>query len=205
METENKIFIGIGVVLAGFFGYRYWKKKKDEKDLEKTTTKTDNTETGSSGFSDYEKKVMNLQTKLGISVDGKAGPQTNKTVQTWFPTLFAKLGNVSPTNVDQYIAAKKENVFSSERLRQVWNAMGSGTPAKILKDTQVSAYYYDSASKLYKATGGYFIVKQGTSIYKSNSTLLTNGILTTLPVFLNNGSSAGSKQVLINPDSVYVP
>lgn len=222
MKKDNAILIGVGVAIAGFFGYRYYQRKRDEKAAkekeaeeakksETTPPPSGGVSTQPVGFTPYQKKVMALQSKLGIAVDGNPGKgegsQTNMTVKSWFPTLYASLGIVSPANVDQYIAAKKEviNVSTANRLSQVWDAMGSGTPAKFLKDTEVAAYYYDSASKQYKPTGGYFNVKIGTSIYKSTSILLSRGIVSTLPVFTKSGQSAGNKLVYIKPESVYVP
>lgn len=208
MKQENAIILGIGAVAAGIFGYMYYKKKQDEKAAltpDKPKTPTDGVNVQSTGLTDFQKKVMSLQTKLGIASDGSAGPQTNGTVKNWFPTLYAKLGNVSPSNVDQYLAAKREDLSLTQRLELVWNAMGSGTPAIVLKDISVPAYYYDSASKLYKPTGGYFKVLQGTKLYKSTSTKTSLGLIAELSVYDQRRNSLGKRAVLIKSTEVYVP
>jgi len=211
MKKDNAILIGVGVAVAGFFGYRYWKKKQDEKEKKKkaeeqaTAEKTapeGGVSTQAPGFTDYQKKVMTLQQKLGIAVDGSAGPQTNGKVKEWFPSLYAKLGIVSPTNVDKYIAAQKENPQQTSNL---WNAMRTKGFAKFIKDTQVAAYYYDSAKQSYIPTGGFFTVKQGETVYFSGATLTGAGIVRVLPTYLNSGNPAGNKLVMIKPEMIYVP
>lgn len=222
MKKDNAILIGVGVAIAGFFGYRYYQRKRDEKaakekeaeEAKKAVTPAPTTGGVSSqpvGFTPYQKKVMALQTKLGIAVDGNPGKgegsQTNMTVKSWFPTLYASLGNVSPANVDQYIAAKKEVAAKAtpNTLPNIFAAMKQKTFGKIIKDTKVAAYYYDSASKQYKPTGGYFNIKQGETVYYSGSVLTGAGIARSLPTYTDDGSPAGNKLVMIKANMIYVP
>lgn len=209
MKKDNAILIGVGVAVAGFFGYRYIQRKRQEKLTAEENIKDVVTPPPSGGvtsqapgFTPYQKKVMTLQQKLGIAVDGSAGPQTNGKVKEWFPSLYAQLGIVSPTNVDKYIAAQKENPQQTSNL---WNAMRTKGFAKFIKDTQVAAYYYDSAKQSYIPTGGFFTVKQGETVYFSGATLTGAGIVRVLPTYLNSGNPAGNKLVMIKPEMIYVP
>jgi hypothetical protein len=57
----------------------------------------------------YGLKVMALQERVGITgcdKDGLVGSQTNGAVKAKYPTLFATLGNVTPANIDSYLAGK---------------------------------------------------------------------------------------------------
>lgn len=209
MKQDNAILIGVGVAVAGFFGYRYIQRKRQEKLTAEENIKDVVTPPPSGGvtsqpvgFTPYQKKVMTLQQKLGIAVDGSAGPQTNGKVKEWFTSLYAQLGNVSPTNVDKYIAAQKEN---PQQTSDLWNAMRTKGFAKFIKDTQVAAYYYDSAKKSYIPTGGFFTVKQGETVYFSGATLTGAGIVRVLPTYLKSGNPAGNKLVMIKPEMIYVP
>lgn len=209
MKQDNAILIGVGVALAGFFGYRYIQRKRQEKLTTEENIKDVVTPPPSGGvtsqapgFTPYQKKVMTLQQKLGIAVDGSAGPQTNGKVKEYYPSLFAQLGNVSPSNVDKYIAAQKEN---PQQLSNLWAAMKAKTYAKFIKDAQVAAYYYDSAKQSYIPTGGFFTVKQGETVYFSGATLTGAGIVRVLPTYFNSGNPAGNKLVMIKPEMIYVP
>lgn len=215
MKKDNAILIGVGVAIAGFFGYRYWKKNQDEKALEEEKEKQKQAETPPPpsggvtsqpvGFTDYQKKVMQLQTKIGVTPTGNALTLTNNAVKSWFPTLYAKLGNVTPNNVDQYIAAKKEDKTTANNLQALWNAMKAKTYAKFIKDAQVAAYYYDAAKQSYIPTGGYFTVKQGETVYYSGAVLTGAGIARVLPTYTSSGNPAGNKLVMIKPEMIYVP
>lgn len=209
MKKDNAILIGVGVALAGFFGYRYIQRKRQEKLTSEENIKDVVTPPPSGGvtsqapgFTPYQKKVMTLQQKLGIAVDGSAGPQTNGKVKEYYPSLFAQLGNVSPSNVDKYIAAQKEN---PQQLSNLWAAMKAKTYAKFIKDAQVAAYYYDSAKQSYIPTGGFFTVKQGETVYFSGATLTGAGIVRVLPTYFTSGNPAGNKLVMIKPEMIYVP
>ena len=112
MKQENAILIGAGVVIAGFFGYRYFKKKQDEKKAlaEKTAEKaTDNPDIITpypgpyTGPSNYKKLVMDIQSILGVAIDGDPGQQTNGALQKKAPLTFAKIGPVSQANALFYV------------------------------------------------------------------------------------------------------
>jgi hypothetical protein len=58
----------------------------------------------------YGLKVMSLQRINGITgcdVDGFAGPKTNGIIKIKHSTLFSRLGNVSPSNIDEYLEASR--------------------------------------------------------------------------------------------------
>jgi hypothetical protein len=215
-NSEKNILILLGVGVAGFFGYRYYQKNKDKKNEVKTdeNQNNSNTTTGypgpTTGPTEYEKKVMKLQATVGAGVDGNPGStsnsNTNRSVAAFYPVSYAKLGNVSPINIDAYLAlngVRQANV--SGRIDQIWNAMGGGTPATLRIDSNVSAYYYDSSRGQYLATGGIFLVKSGLKIYKSTSIKSTLGFIVTVPVYsTSTKQSVGNRMVLIKPDNLYV-
>jgi hypothetical protein len=218
MKTENAILAGLGVAIAGFFGYRYYKRKKDEKEAAIEAEKaakaaqaapppSGGVTTQPVGYSDYQKKVMKLQTILGVAVDGNPKDQTNGKVKEWYPNLYKTLGNVSPSNIDQYLAAKRETTSTSSaaRVQEIWDAMGSGTPATVRIDTTVTGFYFDSSSNNYKSTGGYFIVLRGTKIYKSKAVKVQGGFIADLPVYGTQTKNAiGTRKVFIGPANLYV-
>jgi hypothetical protein len=112
MKQENAILIGAGVVIAGFFGYRYFKKKQDEKKVlaEKTEENNINNPNITTGYpgqytgpSNYKKLVMDIQSILGVAIDGDPGQQTNGALQKKAPLTFAKIGPVSPANAQFYV------------------------------------------------------------------------------------------------------
>lgn len=124
---------------------------------------------GSMGPTDYQKKVMRLQSNVGAAIDGAPGPQTNRLVQEFFPITFQKLGNVSAANIDQYLAlGTRRESAGPNRGTAVWNAMSASRPAVIRKDLTGPNHYYDESAKTYKPTGGQFTIPSGTRIYRSN-------------------------------------
>jgi hypothetical protein len=100
MEKKKKITIGVAVgvaALAGFLIYQNWDKIKeklglnkggDDSDAKKDTDK--NQSGGGSGTGggttqkSYKEKVMDLQSILGVAIDGIAGKQTNGKLEYYF-------------------------------------------------------------------------------------------------------------------------
>ena len=91
------------------------KNKKEGNDGAEPTPVPNKTKTGGSlpcggrakDTSAYGIKVMALQKKVGITgcdADGLVGDITNGAVKNAYPVLFSKLGNVSPNNIDFYLA-----------------------------------------------------------------------------------------------------
>lgn len=110
MKKENAILAGLGIAIAGFFGYRYYKKKQQQKKTAVAEPEDQFIEFDvnftKGGYTPYQKKVMDLQAWLGVAVDGIAGPQTNGALQKKLPNTFSNLGPVSNSNIDKYIALK---------------------------------------------------------------------------------------------------
>jgi hypothetical protein len=83
-------------------------------------------------------KVMALQEKAGITgcdKDGIVGPQTNAAVKAKFPALYASLGNVTASNIDNYLAGRGNSVELSKNYRQsVLQAVESGKAVAISGD-----------------------------------------------------------------------
>lgn len=193
MKQKN-IIIGAAIVgVAGYFGYRAIKKARDKKRLETEAAararaeaeKTGGGTTGGGttgggttyqGPTPYQQKVMSLQTRLGIGVDGfttivggnPSDSQTNKTVKMWFPVTYAKLGNVSPNNIDAYLALGTRRESTIDRAAQIWTSLTSGKTATIRVGGDALAMFLDASSNSYKATGGSLTILPGTTFKSSD-------------------------------------
>jgi len=157
----------------------------------------------------YINKVKVIQNWLGVGPTGESNAQTNLALKKKLATLYTSLGPLSLSNVDKYTTAK-DDFGKVNRAEQVWNAMGSGKPAKIVKSAKYPALFYDSSAKLWKPTGGSFYVKTNTPIYKSKSQLATDGNIIALNVTAYTIDSnkketpVGVKNLKINPANLFV-
>lgn len=122
MEKKKKITIGVAVgvaALAGFLIYQNWDKIKeklglnkggDDSDAKKDTDK--NQSGGGSGTGggttqkSYKEKVMDLQSILGVAIDGDAGKQTNGMLDYYWAD-FGMLFNADKSFADGYTQLKK--------------------------------------------------------------------------------------------------
>lgn len=237
MKQKN-IIIGAAIVgVAGYFGYRAIKKARDKKRLEaeaaaKAKAEAEKKASGTTGGGTtgggttyqgptlYQQKVMSLQTRLGIGVDGfttlvggnPSDSQTNKAVASWFPLTYARLGNVSPSNIDAYLAlGTKKETQQAPTTKQApttnfFTAFRNKTFAKVLRDVRTSAYFYDAGTNSWKPTGGNFVVKSGETVYFSNVTELTSGnFIARVPTYDGSGNPTGNKQMYFLPSYVYIP
>lgn len=183
MKQKN-IIIGAAIVgVAGYFGYRAIKKARAAKkaaeeakakaEAEKkagatTGGATTGGGTGYQGPTEYQKKVMTLQTRLGIGVDGQPGQQTNMTVASWFPVSFAKYGNVSPSNIDAYLALGTMRESNVNRAAQIWDSLVAGKTATIRVGGDAYTMFLDASSNTYKTTGYAPTVLPGTKFTKDD-------------------------------------
>ena len=221
MKQKN-IIIGAAVLgVAGYFGYRAIKKAKDKKAAAKEAAeraKNEAEKKGSSttgggttgggttyqGPSPYQQKVMTLQTRLGIGVDGNPGTtalsQTNRTVAMWFPVSFMKLGLVSPSNIDSYLAlgTKRESLVS--RASQILTALNAGQKATIRQGGDGGAMFFDTSSNSYRTTGNFLTILPGTTFVKSDvvSSSNPNFWIVNLPYKFGGTSK---RLVAINPST----
>ena len=104
-----------GLVLAaaggGYYYYRRAKVKKEAAEAEAERKKNEaeqsvqqkNIKT-SVVLTPYQRKVTQVQTFLGVAVDGIPGPQTNQALQKRAPVSYKTYGAISPTNIDFYNA-----------------------------------------------------------------------------------------------------
>jgi hypothetical protein len=110
-KNEKAIIYGAGAVLLGFGLYRYFQRKKQKAETKPETNKFDPTTFGypgpNTGPTPYQKKVMDIQSFLGVAVDGIPGPQTNGAWARRAPATFAKYGPIAPANIDFYNALVK--------------------------------------------------------------------------------------------------
>jgi len=110
-KNEKAIIYGAGAVLVGFGLYRYFQRKKAETKPVAENVNDPSKNTGYpgpyTGPTPYQKKVMEIQSFLGVAVDGIPGPQTNGAWARRAPATFAKYGPISPANIDFYNALIK--------------------------------------------------------------------------------------------------
>lgn len=115
-KNEKAIIYGAGAVLVGFGLYRYFQRKQAEKKAtaEKQSNDAVNNPNRNTGYpgpytgpTPYQKKVMEIQSFLGVAVDGIPGPQTNGAWARRAPATFAKYGPIGPANIDFYNALIK--------------------------------------------------------------------------------------------------
>lgn len=217
MKNQQKIIVAAAVGGIGFLVYKNWdkisnlfKKKVEEKPKEDVVVEVKE-KPSQKVLSAFEEKVMKLQGNVGAAIDGNPGKsensQTNKLTKEFFPNTYAKLGVISPSNIDAYLAlgTKREKVDTTlpdikARGKSIWNAIQSGKKATIIRDGNVRAVYYDGVNKTYPATGATFVIKQGGVIDKSKAVLLTDGfIVTDHFVYRSNGSNEGVRKIKIDP------
>lgn len=193
MKQKN-IVIGAAIVgVAGYFGYRAIKKARDKKKAEaeaaaKAKAEAEKTGGGTTGGgttgggttyqgpTEYQKKVMSLQTRLGVGVDGfttiiggnPSDSQTNKAVASWFPVTYARLGNVSPSNIDAYLALGTRRESTVNRAAQIWTSISNGATATIRVGGDAFAIYKDASSNSFKTTGGVLTILPGTTFRASD-------------------------------------
>lgn len=223
MKNQNKIIIAAAIGGAGFLIYKNWDKisklfgKKEETETPPAPASNEiiKEKPKEKVYSAYEEKVMKLQSNIGAAIDGNAGKsensQTNRLTKEFFPNTYAKLGMVSPSNIDAYVAlgTKREIVDKTPdtiktRANALWSAWTGGKKAQVIRDGNARAVYYDSVSKTYPSTGTYFVVKQGTILDKSKSVKLTNGFIATdVQVYgSGTGKSFGVRKVTIDPREI---
>ena len=196
MKQKN-IIIGAAIVgVAGYFGYRAIKKARDKKRLEaeaaarakaeaekKGSGTTGGGTTGGGttyqGPTPYQQKVMSLQTRLGIGVDGDPGytanSQTNKTVASWFPLTYARLGNVSQSNIDAYLAlgTRRETAQTGTRAAQILASLNQMKTATIRTGGEAAALFFDASAGQYKSTGNTLTILPGTTF--ANYHIISSG------------------------------
>lgn len=200
MKQKN-IVIGAAIVgVAGYFGYRAIKKARDKKRLEaeaaaKAKAEAEKTGGGTTGGgttgggttyqgpTEYQKKVMSLQTRLGVGVDGfttivggnPSDSQTNKAVASWFPLTYARLGNVSPSNIDAYLAlgTRRETAQTGTRAAQILASLNQLKTATIRTGGEAIALFYDASAGQYKSTGNTLTILPGTTF--ANYHIISSG------------------------------
>lgn len=123
MKKENLYIIGAVAAVAGYFGYRYFKKKKAENaasleaalkakaEAEKSAGGTTGGSTTGGGViyqgpTPYQRDVMKLQATVGTAIDGIVGPATNKAVEEYYPNSYMTYGPVTPMNIPIYLSLK---------------------------------------------------------------------------------------------------
>lgn len=221
MKSSTKFIAVAAAIGAGYIIYTnkdqiaalFKKKVAPEKDAPEDEDKSKEVVSGGDKtYSPYQLKVMKLQGIVGAGVDGIVGPNTNKSVEAFFPNTYLKLGSVSMANIDAYLAlnGKRELLNTTpadiaQRGKAVWAAMSSAKNGKVINTKEQPASRYDGVAKVYIPTGGYFTIKANTEVVKSRSRLLTSGyIVTDVFVYDKNGSSIGIRQMMLDPRNITV-
>jgi len=116
-KNEKNILTGVAVVAAGFLAYTLYKRKKQQAQTDKENKdkviriEQGNTTTGYPGpvrgYTGYQMKVMEIQSWLGVAVDGIPGPQTNGALSKKLSITYSLVGPISEKNIDQYLALKR--------------------------------------------------------------------------------------------------
>ena len=90
MDKNTKTIILLA--LLGFGAYRYFTKSK---------SKNEGIDEPKSVEADFIAKVMKIQTRLKVRVDGIPAGETNGAMKSQFGLPY---GNISPKNIDQYLS-----------------------------------------------------------------------------------------------------
>lgn len=114
-KNEKNILTGVAVAAAGFLAYTLYKRKKQQAQTDKDKIiriEQGNTTMGYPGPTtlfptEYQKKVMEIQSWLGVAVDGIPGPQTNGALSKKLSITYSLVGPISEKNIDQYLALKR--------------------------------------------------------------------------------------------------
>lgn len=209
MKNQNKIIIAAAIGGAGFLIYKNWDK------ISKLFGKKEETETPppvsneiikekpkEKVYSAYEEKVMKLQSNIGAAIDGNAGKsegsQTNRLTKEFFPNTYARLGAVSPSNIDAYVAlgtkreivdtSEKDNVARSLMIEKAW--VGN-KKAVIGKRKAHAALVKDNLTNTFQPTSTMLYVNANTILDKSKTIRLSSGYFATdVPAFYSNGNPA---------------
>lgn len=219
MKNTTRLIAAAAIGGAGYLIYKNWDKiSKAFKKKEEKPEETGGSGTGSGGstggektYTDYQKKVMKLQGIVGAGIDGAVGKNTNGAVKAYFPNSYAKLGNVSTSNIDAYLALGDKREIADTTLddikkrgQAVWAAM-SGKDGVLFRDGNVREVRYDGVSKTYPTTNNVYKAKSGLVIKKANAVLLTDGfIVYDAYMYKLDGSNAGPKKVKIDPREITV-
>lgn len=115
-KDYTSYIIGGLVLAAGGAGYYYYRRAKVKKEAAEAEAEAEtkrveaeqsvqqkNIKT-SVVLTPYQRKVTQVQTFLGVAVDGIPGPQTNQALQKRAPVSYKTYGAISPTNIDFYNA-----------------------------------------------------------------------------------------------------
>ena len=117
MKKEYKILIGVAVGGAAFLIYNNWDKIKEKLGLNKgdldAKKDTDNNQSGGGSGTgggttqkSFKEKVMDLQSILGVAIDGDAGKQTNGMLDYYWAD-FGMVFNADKSLNDGYTQLKK--------------------------------------------------------------------------------------------------
>jgi hypothetical protein len=84
----------------------------------------------------YGLKVMQVQKNIGFTncdVDGLVGPMTNGALQKKYPELYKTHGNLSPSNIDVYLAGSPLRVKIQDYAKSVVNQVNTQSKTAVVK------------------------------------------------------------------------
>ena len=138
-KDDNKIIFWIlGLGTIGYGVYSWYKSRKGATPNIPVYTPPD-TDANGRTYTPYEKRVMYLQSLLGVKIDGIAGIQTNSQLKEFYRGKLSD-GDISETNVEKYITAM-ENKTTPYHLEMKANAMADANANSQKKVSQIIEAY----------------------------------------------------------------
>jgi len=117
--------------------------------------------TNISNANSYKGKVSQIQSNLGVAVDGIAGTQTNMAYNAKYGL---DKGAISEANVDFYLDKVKNNLTLAKQTTgsSIVNALRNGGNIRFLKTINAENFVLNKATNSYSAIGTRLLFNQGT-------------------------------------------
>lgn len=115
------------------------------------------------GTTAFAIKVRQVQKEIGITgcdVDGLVGNQTNNALKTKYPKTFSVYGNLTESNIEQYLDGKFEKSQAQKEgnatMMSNWvsNLVNKGSATSNRDDITVYIMNWDTAKQAFVPTGG---------------------------------------------------
>lgn len=125
------------------------------------------------GSTAFAIRVKQVQKEIGITgcdVDGLVGNQTNKALKDKYPNTFIVYGNLSESNIEQYLGGKFEKGYESQKSganfmsNWVSNLLNKGIAISNRDDIPVYIVTWDAANQKFVKTGASNNMNMGVTI-----------------------------------------
>jgi hypothetical protein len=159
-KNDNTIFWILGLGGLAYAGYKLFFAKGGSSKKEEIKVPDVNPKTGEK-YSDYDKRVMYLQTLLGVGVDAIVGVQTTSQLKEFYLGTLT-YGNISPQNIEKYIS-EVENKTTPYNQKMKADAMADANANSEQKVVNIISAYNNSKTQVVnlnpsKAVNGLFQV-----------------------------------------------